>query len=589
MAAQLKRCLSTACHNQSPPEFSSSVQTRFRVPLGAKQFRLICPVKTTDSDLVMIQWKKDDEQISFDFNNRYKLSRSDRELKIRNPQTSDSGTYQCQAVNGFGHRELDFDVYIYDPANEKEHAVDETITLSERSSPPKWLNESEMRSSMLAPLRLSVGRKLQLKCPASGNPLPHVTWLRNNKPIERDEVTFDHSSSLLTLSNLQTSDSGEYVCRVENEHGSVEATFRVRVGDFFNADEESRWSAGEHAIEQSPLIDEPFNSTVRVGHTAQFQCKVRSQHQPLIKWLKRVEDPSAIRRVDANATLIHANNMHLLLLEQPQSSSQLSDGLYTNRLVIPNANFEHAGTYICVVTNADGDIVYRSAHLNILSSYERNRTIPSIYYYGGVPVIVLFVCVIGYAIYFLHRNQQSSKGRGESSGTTAGSSVKPVSNTVRSPRPPPPNMPPPQAPLSTYAALPQQQHSQATFTSSARYPLLVAQELTGSHSPAQSSNNVHHHFVATAERLPKSQHQRRPTLIHRTYADDDSSNFYEASTPQPTWTQTFAGAMCADARDLNNDFRKCRLQPYPGIYSCSEFDHLNEQQLPFIAPNIQRR
>lgn len=59
--------------------------------------------------------------------------------------------------------------------------------------------------------------------------------------------------------------------------------------------------------------------------------------------------------------------MHLLLLEQPQTGAQLSESVYSNILVIPNANVGHAGTYICVVTNADGDIMYRSAHLNIVS------------------------------------------------------------------------------------------------------------------------------------------------------------------------------------------------------------------------------
>uniref|UniRef100_A0A915BZK5 receptor protein-tyrosine kinase n=1 Tax=Parascaris univalens TaxID=6257 RepID=A0A915BZK5_PARUN len=572
----------------APPEFSDSVQTRFRVPLGTKQFRLICPVKASDADLVMIQWKKDDEQITFDFNNRYKLTRSDRELKIRNLQVSDSGTYQCQAVNGFGHRELEFAVHVYDPASEVKHNLDEAITLSERPSPPKWLNESEMRSSMLAPQRLSVGRKLQLKCPASGNPLPQIIWLRNDKPIEREEMTFDHTSALLTLANLQTSDSGEYVCRLENEHGSIEATFRVRVGDFFNADEESRWSPNDKALEQSPIIDEPFNSTVRVGHTAQFQCKVKSQHQPIIKWLKRVDDPVAVRRADANATLIHANNMHLLLLEQPQTGAQLSESVYSNILVIPNANVGHAGTYICVVTNADGDIMYRSAHLNIVPGYERHRAIPSVYFYAGIPIIVLFVFIIGYAIYFLYRNQQSPKGCDASVMATA-DTMKQVSN-VRSPRPPPPNMPPPQAPLSPYAAIAasqqQQQQSQATFASSARYPLLVAQELTGAHSPSQRSSSA---FVATIDRPRKSQYQRRPTLVHRSYVDDDSSNFYEASSPQPNWMQTFGDTMCTDVRDFEVDYPKCKLQPYPSMYNSSEFDDFNEQQLPFIAPSLQRR
>lgn len=69
-------------------------------------------------------------KIGFDFNNRFKLSRSDRELKIRNPQLSDGGIYQCQVVNGFGHRELNFTVTFYDPAIENEQNADSTLTLT---------------------------------------------------------------------------------------------------------------------------------------------------------------------------------------------------------------------------------------------------------------------------------------------------------------------------------------------------------------------------------------------------------------------------------------------------------------------------
>lgn len=70
-------------------------------------------------------------QIGYDFNSRYKLARSDRELKIRNPHISDGGLYQCQVVNGFGHREMNFTVTFYDPADENDHNADSTITITQ--------------------------------------------------------------------------------------------------------------------------------------------------------------------------------------------------------------------------------------------------------------------------------------------------------------------------------------------------------------------------------------------------------------------------------------------------------------------------
>ncbi|VDK39316.1 unnamed protein product [Gongylonema pulchrum] len=181
------------------------------------------------------------------------------------------------------------------------------------------------------------------------------------------EIAYHHTTALLYISDVQPSEGGEYVCKLDNEHGSIQAVFHVFVENFFEGLDGESWSIDQSKAHLYPVIDKPFNNTVRVGHTAQFQCKVKNQQQPLIKWLKRVEDPNAARRANANATLIHANNMHLLLLEKPETSAELTEGITLNRLIIPNVRLEHSGTYLCVVTNAHGDIAYRSAFLHVIA------------------------------------------------------------------------------------------------------------------------------------------------------------------------------------------------------------------------------
>ncbi|VDO28031.1 unnamed protein product, partial [Brugia timori] len=448
-----------------PPDLSIPSQTEFRVPVGTKQFRLICPVKEKNDDLLMIQWKKNDEphcnqqkfqitcinplfgnvliqkshiflKIGFDFNNHFKLARSDRELKIRNPQLSDGGIYQCQVVNGFGHRELNFTVTFYDPAVENEENTDSTLTLTTNASPPVWKNETEIRNWMINPIRITIGGALLLKCPAKGNPLPYITWLRDGKALER-EITYHHSSAILYLSDVQPSEGGKYVCKLENEHGSIEASFHVYVENFFEGLDGESWSIDQTNAQLYPVIDEPFNNTVRVGRTAQFQCKVKNQQQPLIKWLKRIEDPNVIRQTNANATLIHANNMHLLLLEKPETSAELSDGVSLNRLIIPNVRYEHSGTYLCVVTNAHGDIAYRSAYLHVIARSDHG-VLSNLYFYGGLLVLIIVFTLITYAIHFLRKNQAAKNSQSAQGITSTRYSF--------SLRPPPPNLPPPKAP-----------------------------------------------------------------------------------------------------------------------------------------------
>ncbi|KAJ1362120.1 hypothetical protein KIN20_021545 [Parelaphostrongylus tenuis] len=89
-----------------------------------------------------------------------------------------------------------------------------------------------------------------------------------------------------------------------------------------------------------PIIDQPYNTTVRVRHTAQFLCKAKSTQSPLIKWLKEIEDPMAIRHRDPNETVVNASGINLLVLKQTQveSVSRGADRLYTNRLVIPTVD-----------------------------------------------------------------------------------------------------------------------------------------------------------------------------------------------------------------------------------------------------------
>ncbi|CAG9531712.1 unnamed protein product [Cercopithifilaria johnstoni] len=548
----------------TPPDLSIPSQTEFRVPVGTKQFRLICPVKEKNDDLLMIQWKKNDEPIGFDFNNRFKLARSDRELKIRNPQLSDGGIYQCQVVNGFGHRELNFTVTFYDPAMENEQNTDSTLTLTTNASPPLWKNETEIRNWMVNPVRTTVGGALLLKCPAKGNPLPHITWLRDGKALER-ETTYHYSSAILYVSDIQPSEGGKYVCKLENEHGSIEAAFHVYVENFFDGLDGESWSIGQTNAQLYPVIDEPFNNTVRVGRTAQFQCKVKNQRQPLIKWFKRVKDPNVIRQTNANATLIHANNMHLLLLEKPETSAELSDGVSLNRLIIPNVRYEHSGTYLCVVTNAHGDIAYRSAYLHVVAKSDHG-ILSNLYFCGGLLVLIIVFTLITYAVHFLRKNQAAKNSE----------SAQGVTNTRYSfsLRPPPPNLPPPKAP-----ALPSERQQ------------LMSNNQPCDHYTINSTATTYYPLFATPDKKIITESGTHPTPIRRTNGGDTKYRLKDDYISSPKWVHTKADNIEVemDQNLLKGRSTRC-YNPISATYG--RIDNLNrqQQQKPFLTTgNIQKR
>lgn len=67
-----------------------------------------------------------------------------------------------------------------------------------------------------------LGKKVVFQCVAEGEPLPTLTWNREDgkMPIGRARIADDKS---LIIENVQTSDEGIYVCSATNVVGSISA------------------------------------------------------------------------------------------------------------------------------------------------------------------------------------------------------------------------------------------------------------------------------------------------------------------------------------------------------------------------------
>lgn len=48
-----------------------------------------------------------------DFDEQYKITRDNREVRMKNLKTEDSGRYECQVINGFGHISVEFILQVY--------------------------------------------------------------------------------------------------------------------------------------------------------------------------------------------------------------------------------------------------------------------------------------------------------------------------------------------------------------------------------------------------------------------------------------------------------------------------------------------
>ncbi|XP_077788277.1 sialic acid-binding Ig-like lectin 5 [Podarcis muralis] len=70
------------------------------------------------------------------------------------------------------------------------------------------------------------GDTVSLLCEAQGKPIPSVTWLKNNKPLNNN---MQGSKDTLRLSNIKSEDAGMYQCQAENLHGSMRKNISVIV------------------------------------------------------------------------------------------------------------------------------------------------------------------------------------------------------------------------------------------------------------------------------------------------------------------------------------------------------------------------
>lgn len=89
----------------------------------------------------------------------------------------------------------------------------------------------------------------------------------------------------------------------------------------------------------------------------------------MIQWLRKIENPTLAQKMKPNSTILHINDMHLLVMDQDVEAVRIDNSsnpqTFTNQLTIRDVRAEDAGAYFCVVSNAMGQFVYRSVHLKV--------------------------------------------------------------------------------------------------------------------------------------------------------------------------------------------------------------------------------
>ncbi|XP_041590797.1 roundabout homolog 2 isoform X19 [Vulpes vulpes] len=257
-----------------------------------------------------VRWKKDDADLP---RGRYDI-KDDYTLRIKKAMSTDEGTYLCIAENRVGKVE-----------------ASASLTVRARPvAPPQFVVRP--RDQIVAQ-----GRTVTFPCETKGNPQPAVFWQKEgsqnllfpNQPQQPNSRCSVSPTGDLTITNIQRSDAGYYICQALTVAGSILAKAQLEVTDVLT--------------DRPPpiILQGPANQTLAVDGTALLKCKATGDPLPVISWLK--EGFTFLGR-DSRATI------------QEQGTLQ-----------IKNLRISDTGTYTCVATSSSGETSW-SAVLDVTES-----------------------------------------------------------------------------------------------------------------------------------------------------------------------------------------------------------------------------
>ncbi|XP_068600470.1 roundabout homolog 2-like [Brachionichthys hirsutus] len=260
-----------------------------------------------------LRWKKEDVEIP---RGRYEI-RYDKEdflLRIKKASVSDQGTYTCLAENRVGK-------------------VEASAYLTIRARPveaPQFVVRP--RDQIVAQ-----GRAAAFPCETRGKPQPTVFWQREgsqdllfpNQPTQGDSRVSVSVNGELTISSVQRSDAGYYICQALTVAGSIMAKAQLEVADAMKD-------------RPPPIIRQgPSNQTQVLEGISVLRCQASGDPEPTVTWRK-------------NGASLLGKDLRFSLLEH-------------GSLQIQNTRLSDMGLYTCVATSSSGETSW-SAYLDVRDS-----------------------------------------------------------------------------------------------------------------------------------------------------------------------------------------------------------------------------
>ncbi|XP_067241890.1 fibroblast growth factor receptor 3 isoform X4 [Chanodichthys erythropterus] len=289
-----------------------------------------------------IVWQKDGNAVSP--SNRTRVGQ--KVLHIINVSYEDSGVYSCKHA----HSSMLLSNYTVRVTDSLSSGDDEDYDEDEDDAEaPFWTRPDRMEKKLLA---VPAANTVKFRCPAAGNPTPTIHWLKNGKEFKGEQrmggIKLRDQQWSLVMESAVPSDRGNYTCVVQNKYGTIKHTYQLDVLE----------RSPHRPILQAGL---PANQTVVVGSDVEFHCKVYSDAQPHIQWLKHIE---------VNGSQYGPNGSPYVNILKTAGINTTDKELEI--LYLTNVSFEDAGQYTCLAGNSIG-YNHHSAWLTVLPAVEMER------------------------------------------------------------------------------------------------------------------------------------------------------------------------------------------------------------------------
>ncbi|XP_046879448.1 myomesin-1 isoform X9 [Hypomesus transpacificus] len=179
------------------------------------------------NDELHVTWHHKDAAIAFTDRIKSGVVGEQLWLQISEPTDKDKGKYAIEFFDGKGglRRTVELSGQAFDDAYAEFQRL-KAAAIAER-------NRARVAGGLPDVVTIQEGKALNLTCNISGDPLPEVTWLKNDREMVSDDhyiLKFESGKfASFTISTVNTADSGKYSILVKNKYGTESGDFTIKV------------------------------------------------------------------------------------------------------------------------------------------------------------------------------------------------------------------------------------------------------------------------------------------------------------------------------------------------------------------------